>query len=69
LAVDEADQVFYFFRVCFFLFFLFFYFFCIVCMEDDDCDFEDLIGLFVSGIGFSFSIFLFFIRLCLIFSC
>jgi hypothetical protein len=38
-------------------------------MEDDDCDFEDLIGLFVSGIGFSFSIFLFFIRLCLIFSC
>jgi hypothetical protein len=46
-----------------------FYFFCIACMEDDDCDFEDLIGLFVSGIGFSFSIFLFFIRLCLIFSC
>jgi hypothetical protein len=49
--------------------FSFFFFFCIVCMEDDDCVFEDLIGLFVSGIGFSFSIFLFFIRLCLIFSC
>jgi hypothetical protein len=32
-------------------------------MEDDDCVFEDLIGLFVSGIGFSFSIFLFFYQI------